>query len=105
VMAGSTLQRTKEFGIRMALGAQRGDVIGLVVGRGMRLVGLGLAAGLVLSAVLTRLLITALYWMSARDLFSFFFVPLLLAAVACAACIIPARRATRVDPMTALRHE
>jgi len=105
VMAGSTVQRTREFGIRMALGAQRRDVILLVVRHGMRLVAAGLAAGLVLSAVLARLLASALYWVRPEDLLSFCVVPLMLAAVAFAACVIPARRATRIDPMTALRHE
>jgi putative ABC transport system permease protein len=95
--------RTREIGIRVALGAQRGDVLRLVIGQGMFLVIIGIAIGLIISFTLTRVLTSLLYGLSATDPPTFIAVTLLLAVVASLACWIPARRATRVDPMTALR--
>jgi putative ABC transport system permease protein len=105
VLAYSVAQRTGEFGIRLALGAQGSDILKLVVGQGMRLVAIGLGIGLMASFALTRLLTKLLFGVSPSDPLSFAGIALLLMAVALFACWLPARRATRVDPLTALRHE
>jgi ABC-type antimicrobial peptide transport system permease subunit len=105
VMALSVTQRTRELGIRMALGAKRGDVLRLVVGQGVALVGIGLGLGLVGALAAGRLLATVLYQVGALDSAALFFAMALLAFVAVIACWLPARRATRVDPMIALREE
>jgi predicted permease len=105
VVAYSTRQRTHEIGIRMALGAQKTDVFRLVLGRGIRLTLFGLAIGFLISLALTRFLRTMLLGVTATDALTFFVVAILLSAVALAASYIPARRATRVDPMVALRYE
>jgi putative ABC transport system permease protein len=105
LVAHSVARRTQEVGIRMAFGAQRGDVLRLLVGEGARLAGAGVALGLALSIALTRLISSLLFGITALDPATFLLVAALLAAVAILACYIPARRATRVDPIVALRYE
>jgi predicted permease len=105
VTAYAVTQRTREIGIRMALGSQHIDVLGLLLREGLRLVGAGIAIGLAASIAGSRLLSKFLYGLSALDGLAFAGVSLLLAAVALLACWIPARRAMRVDPMVALRYE
>jgi len=105
VMAYSTTQRRHEIGIRLALGAGTGDVLGLVVGQGMRLVGIGLLIGLTGAWLLSRVLTSQLYGVSARDPLTYVAVALVLGVVALAASYLPARRALSVDPMTSLRSE
>lgn len=105
VMSYSVAQRTREIGIRMAVGAQRDDVLKLIIRQGMMLAAFGLALGLVASVGLTRLMSNLLYGVSATDAMTFLLVSALLAAVALLACWLPARRASGVDPMVALRTE
>ncbi len=105
VISYNVTQRTRELGIRAALGASRPQILGMVIQQGMRLVALGAVVGFVAAASLARLLSAQLFQVSAFDPGTFAWTALALAAAALLAAYIPAYRATRVDPMTALRHE
>jgi ABC-type antimicrobial peptide transport system permease subunit len=98
-------QRTQEIGVRMALGARGGDVLRLIVSQGVRLALLGVGIGLLAAFGVTRLLVSVLFQVSPSDPLSFGAVALFLAAIAALASWLPARRATRVDPLVALRYE
>jgi putative ABC transport system permease protein len=105
VVSFSVSQRTREIGIRMALGARKTDVLKLVVANGMKLAFLGLAIGLVASWVLTRFISSLLFGVEPTDPLTFSAVSVCLLAAAFLACYLPARRATKVDPLEALRYE
>jgi len=105
IVAYSVTERTHEIGVRVALGAQRRDVMAMVVGQGMTMTIVGAAIGVAASAALARLMSSLLFGVSAVDPATFVAIPLLLIAVALAACYVPARRATRVDPLQSLRAE
>jgi putative ABC transport system permease protein len=103
VIAYAVVQRTQEIGIRMAIGAQPRDVLALVVGGGLKLVAIGVVAGLSVAFVLGRLLNSLLYGVTAHDPLVFAANAVLLVAIAMVACLVPAWRATRVSPLIALR--
>jgi len=105
VVSYSVARRTKEFGLRMVLGAQGGDVLGLVMKQGAGMVAIGIVAGLATAFALTRLMASLLFGVTPTDLPTFAGVTVLLFAVALVACYLPARRATRVDPIQTLRYE
>ena len=105
VMSYLVTQSTHDIGVRVALGAQRSSIVRLVVRQGMELAFAGIAAGLMGAAALTRVMASLLFGVSAIDIVTFSTVPPILAAIALLATYMPARRATRVDPMTALREE
>jgi putative ABC transport system permease protein len=105
VMAYSVSHRTREIGIRIALGAQRESVLRLVMGQGARLALAGVALGIVGALGLTQLMASLLFGVSARDWATFSFVPWIVLAMILAGCYIPARRAAKLDPVAALRQE
>ena len=105
LLAYEVAQRTREFGVRMALGAQRNSVLGLVLRQGLALASVGAAIGIATSIALTRYLQSLLFGVSAVDPITFAAITLLLLIVAGLACYLPARRATQVDPISALRYE
>jgi putative ABC transport system permease protein len=105
VMAHSVTERRQEIGIRLALGAEPRQVLQWIAGRGIRLAVIGIGIGLPLAFVLARLMASLMFGVSATDPLIFTAIPALLAVVAVAACYLPSRRATRVDPMIALRYE
>ena len=105
VLAYSVTQQTREIGIRMAMGAERSHVLGLIVGQGLKLTAAGLVLGVLVALALTRQLSSLLFGVSAYDPWAYGSVVLILVFVALLACYIPARRATRVDPLVALRYE
>jgi putative ABC transport system permease protein len=105
VMTYAVSQRTREIGIRMALGAQVRDVLRLILSQGIRMTLIGIVPGLAGAFTLTRVFARMLLGVGATDAVTFVGVPLLLIAVAFLACYLPARRAARVDPLVALRHE
>ncbi len=105
VLAYSVAQRKQELGIRMALGAQDVDILGLVLRQGLKLAVMGVVIGMIAAVLLTRVMSSLLYEVSSRDLLSFAVTPMLFLAIAVLTSYIPARRATRVDPIRALRQE
>ena len=104
-MGYSVAQRTHEIGIRIALGAEQKDILKLIVGQGLVLIAIGVGLGLAMALAATRVLKSLLFGVSATDPLTFTVVLVVLIAVALLACYLPARRATKVDPLEALRYE
>jgi len=105
VIAWNVKQQTREIGVRVALGANRNALLMMVLGKGLRMTAAGIGAGLLGSLLLTRFLRSLLFGVGQTDPLTFAVVPLLLIIAAVLACLIPARRAVKVDPLVALRHE
>ncbi len=105
VISYSVTRRTSEFGIRMAMGAERGDVVGLVLKQALTLAAIGVVAGAIGALVLTRLIRGLLFGVSSFDPMTFAAMAAVLLGVTALACVVPARRATKVDPLVALRYE
>jgi ABC-type antimicrobial peptide transport system permease subunit len=105
VLAYTVTQRSREVGIRIALGASRGRVLGMILGHGLKLAGIGLAIGLAAALAITRLMTALLYGVSPTDLLTIAGVSALLALAAVGACLVPAYRAAHIDPILAIRHE
>jgi len=105
ILSYAVARRTREIGVRMALGAQRCDVLAAVIRQGMTLTLLGCVLGMILAVALTRVVSSLLYGITATDPLTFVLTVLLLSAVALVSCWLPAHRAARIDPMEALRHE
>jgi len=105
VISYAVSQRTREIGVRMALGARPADVLRMILTEGLKLVAVGVALGIAAALLLTRLLEGMIYGVSMRDPLIFVVVNLLLVTVSLSACYVPARRAMRVDPLIALRYE
>jgi predicted permease len=105
VVSYSVAQRTREIGVRMALGAKENDVLRLVLGEGLFVILFGLSLGLLIALAATRVIAGFLYGIAPADPLTFVGVPLLLGSIALVACYVPARRATKVDPLVALRYE
>ena len=103
VLSFSVAQRTREIGVRAALGAQARDIVALVLGQAMWIVGIGVLSGLAAAMAGVRLLSAFLYGIRPHDTATFVAVPIVIVAVAALACLVPARRAAKVDPLTALR--
>jgi putative ABC transport system permease protein len=105
VLAYNVTQRTREIGVRIALGARPGSIISLILGQGLLLTGIGCAAGVIAAMAIGHAIAARLYGISALDPLTLLFTAAVLLLVALVACWLPARRATKVDPMTALRAE
>jgi putative ABC transport system permease protein len=105
VLSGGVTERTREIGVRSALGASRGDILTLVIRQGMTLTGVGVAIGLLGAVVASRVLSTLLFGVSNLDPFTYFGVIFLLGGVSMIACGLPAWRAAKIDPLVALRYE
>jgi len=105
VIAQSVAQRTQEIGVRLAIGASAGNIIGMILQQGLRLAAAGIAIGLAAGLALSRLMVNLLFGVSAHDPAVFAFAPMVLAAAAVVACIVPAYRGSRVDPLIALHYE